>query len=811
MAQKLTMKKRKKQKMLAQEVGEKPKVEKTKQKKKLSPTTQNTLRYLDLEKGGAMHVTEQEYSKTYNLGTTNYVTSAHDDKINIFTAYFDAINSLSQTEHFQLSMLFNKVSKEEYVRENHFTLAGDQGDAVRQELNDLIASKYDDGKNNYRIGRYISLSTKQSERRRAMARLESAQGAFNTELDTIGVSMHELDGLERMQLMSSILRPGKTLPKSYPSSKSQTQDWIAPQMMDFDQAFVHLDGTIGQVLYVEDFPYELSDTFLKDICEMGVEGAFTIHASPYTFAESKKKVENQKTNVGMALLPQQKRASSEGYSQEFVSPGLKEAWEDLDEQSQYMRKTGSKQFESSLILYVYASSREELIDSLDKVNEVKEKHSIHFEPLRYLQEEGLISTLPLGKNYLEGIKNFTRGLITPNIAINIPWTSVELQHKRGKYFGINLLSKNIISIDRRGRTLQNSNGWIVGTSGSGKSVTCKFCILTDYYQNPEDEFIILDPEVEYVGIGKKVNAQIVKVAPKSKTNINVLDLPEHVDEMDEDDDPVAIKSDLLSAMFSNLLRNGLSEIQESIVDEITTETFEKVQNPTLTDWYGVLGDRVQTAQASNHPQTEKEAEAANLWSKLALYVTGSYDIFAHKTNVDLNNRMVIYDVKQLIKGKMKKFGYMAIIDQIQNRVIDARRRGVKIWVYADEVQTVVAPSSPPILREMFADMWARLRKYGATVTGISQNISLILSTPEGESMFFNSEYFVILRQKGKALNTIIERFELTKQLQQYLKKDEKGAGLVIAGDTIVPFNNPIPKNTLLFDLVNTDAKKKKAS
>ena len=805
------MKKRKKQKMLAQEVGEKPKVEKTKQKKKLSPTTQNTLRYLDLEKGGAMHVTEQEYSKTYNLGTTNYVTSAHDDKINIFTAYFDAINSLSQTEHFQLSMLFNKVSKEEYVRENHFTLAGDQGDAVRQELNDLIASKYDDGKNNYRIGRYISLSTKQSERRRAMARLESAQGAFNTELDTIGVSMHELDGLERMQLMSSILRPGKTLPKSYPSSKSQTQDWIAPQMMDFDQAFVHLDGTIGQVLYVEDFPYELSDTFLKDICEMGVEGAFTIHASPYTFAESKKKVENQKTNVGMALLPQQKRASSEGYSQEFVSPGLKEAWEDLDEQSQYMRKTGSKQFESSLILYVYASSREELIDSLDKVNEVKEKHSIHFEPLRYLQEEGLISTLPLGKNYLEGIKNFTRGLITPNIAINIPWTSVELQHKRGKYFGINLLSKNIISIDRRGRTLQNSNGWIVGTSGSGKSVTCKFCILTDYYQNPEDEFIILDPEVEYVGIGKKVNAQIVKVAPKSKTNINVLDLPEHVDEMDEDDDPVAIKSDLLSAMFSNLLRNGLSEIQESIVDEITTETFEKVQNPTLTDWYGVLGDRVQTAQASNHPQTEKEAEAANLWSKLALYVTGSYDIFAHKTNVDLNNRMVIYDVKQLIKGKMKKFGYMAIIDQIQNRVIDARRRGVKIWVYADEVQTVVAPSSPPILREMFADMWARLRKYGATVTGISQNISLILSTPEGESMFFNSEYFVILRQKGKALNTIIERFELTKQLQQYLKKDEKGAGLVIAGDTIVPFNNPIPKNTLLFDLVNTDAKKKKAS
>lgn len=792
-------------------ISQKPKKQKTlKRKSKQKPTTQNTLSYLDLEASGAMHVTENEYSKTYDLGTTNYITAPHNDKLNVFTAYFDAINSLSQTEHFQLSMLFSKVTKKEFIKENHFALAGNQEDAIRTDLNSLIASKYDDGKNNYRIDRYISLSTRQAERRRAMAKLESSLGAFTTELDKIGVPMHELDGIQRLKLMSSILRPGKVKPKTFPTSNNRTQDWIAPQKMDFQQSFINLDDKVGQVLYIEDFPYELSDSFLKDICEMGVEGAFTIHATPYTFSDSNKKVNNQKTNVGMALLPQQKRASSEGYSQEFVSPALKEAWEDLDEQSQYMRKTGSKQFETTMILYIYASSREELTDSLDKVNELQEKHSVRFEPLRYLQEQGFISTLPLGKNFLEGIKNFTRGLITPNLAINIPWTSVELQHRHGKYFGINLLSKNIISIDRRGLTLQNSNGWIIGVSGSGKSVTCKYNILTDYYENPDDEFIIIDPESEYVDIGQKLNAQIVKIAPKSKTNINILELPKFVDEMDVEDDPVAIKSDLLSAMLSNLLRNGLSEIQETIVDEITISTFEQHKNPTLTDWYGVLGDKVQVAKAAGE-ETEKDAETANLYAKLALYITGSYDIFAHETNVNLNNRMVIYDVKQLVKGKMKKFGYMAIIDQIQNRVIDARRRGVKIWVYGDEIQTVVAPSSPPILREMFADMWARLRKYGATVTGISQNINLILATPEGESMFFNSEYYVILRQKGEALKTITERFDLTEQLSSYLRKEEKGAGLVVAGDTIVPFNNPIPKNTLLFDLVNTDAKKKKAS
>ena len=785
-----------------------PKKEKRKKSVKVDQTTtQNTLRYLQLEQTGAMQVTKEEYSKTYRMGTTNYITADHDEKFNIFSAYFDAINSLSKTEHFQLSLPFNKVTREEFVKAHHFPLQEDEEDKVREDLNQLIESKYDDGKNNYKVQRYVTISTHHSTRSRAISKLDNAQSAFTTELDKVGVSLEELGGLERLKLLSSILRPDKTPPKSFPRPDDDTKNWIAPQHINFQKVYTQLDDIKGQVLYVKDFPFELSDEFLKDVCEMGVEGIFTLHASPYTFAEGSKKIKNQKTNVGVALLPQQKKASQEGYSQEFVSPELKEAWEDLDEQSQYMRKTGSKLFESSLLLYVYASSQEELLESLDKIREVQEKHSVIFEPLRYLQEQGLLSSLPYGKNYLEGIKGFTRGLITPNLAINIPWTSVELQHEHGKYFGINLLSKNIISIDRRGRTLQNANGWIVGTTGSGKSVTSKFNIITDFKLNPNDEFIIIDPETEYVEIGKKLGAQIIKIAPKSKTNINILDLPEHQEVMKEEDNAVAIKSDTLTAMLTNLLRDGLTEIQETIVDSVTTETFERFEHPTLTDWYGVLGDRVQVVQTSKSTPTAEEVEATDLWSKLALYVTGSYDIFAHPTNVNLNNRMVIYDVSQLT-GKMKKFGYMAVIDQIQNRIIDARVRGVKVWVYGDELQTVVAPSSPEILREKFADMWARLRKYGATVTGISQNINLILATPEGEAMFFNSEYFVLLRQKGEALKTIIKRFDLTADLSKYLKKEEKGAGLVVAGNTIVPFNNPIPADTVLFDLVNTDAKRK---
>lgn len=791
------------------------KLKKSKQKNQKKPkkknkilSTQKTLGFDVLEKNGVMSFGKNLYSKTYDLGSANYITASHDEKLNMFTSYFDAINALSKTEHFQLSMDFEKVSKEKFLSKNKYPLVGAVGDEIREDINSLIEEKYDDGKNNYALSRYITIATKNTDRARGILKLDTAQSTMSTELGKIDVSLRELSALERFNLLNRHLRPDAKELKAFPGTNEDVKNWLSPQSMVFKKSSSVIDDRVGKTFFIREFPYELSDEFLKDVCEAGLEGTFTIHASPNTFADSRKRIYNQKTAVGTALLPQQKRASAEGYSQNMVSPGLSEAWEDLTEQEDYMKRTSSKIYDASLILHIHAKTEDELIDAWNKVIDVQEKHSVVFEPLTYLQEQGFISTLPLGVNYLEPIKGFTRGLITPNIAINIPWTSVELQHPTGKYFGINLLSKNIISIDRRGRTLQNTNGWIVGKSGSGKSVTSKFIIASDYLENAYDEFIIIDPEGEYVGLGEKLGAQVVKISPKSKTNINIVELPEHKDALVDEDDPVALKSDFLTAMFSNLLRDGLTEIQETIVDEVTVETFERVEKPTLTDWYDVLGDTVERYQAKTDIDPIRLMDSQSLHSTLAKYVTGSYDIFAHKTNVNLNNRMVIYDVSQL-KNKMKKFGFMAVIDQIQNRVIDAKKRGVKIWVYGDELQTVVARTSPPILREKFADMWARLRKYGATVTGISQNINLILDTAEGESMFFNSEFFVILRQSGKAFKTIVERFELTQELYQYLKKDEKGSGLVIAGDTKVPFNNPINEGTLLFDLVNTDAKNKK--
>ncbi|MEY8538157.1 DUF87 domain-containing protein [Lactococcus muris] len=785
---------------------EKARYSKRKKQKKESKvvSTQNSLGFEELEANGIMVLGNDCYSKTFSLGSANYVTASDVEKRTMFEHYFDAINSLSQTEHFQLSMNFEKVSKEEFLKANQSSLIGGVGDDIRKEINQIIEEKYDNGKNNYKISSYITLATKIGERARAILKLDTTHATMSTELGKIGISLRELNGLERFNLLNRQLRPDAKALKYFPHTPEEVKNWLAPEYMTFKKSASLIDGRIGKTFYIRQFPYELSDRFLKDVCESGVEGNLTIHASPNTFKNSQKRIYNQKTSVGIALLPQQKRASQEGYSQDMVSPELSEAWDDLSEQQKYMKKTGSKIYDSTLILHIHAKTEDELIDSWNKIIDVQEKHGVVFETLTYLQEQGFVSTLPLGVNYLEPIKGFTRGLITPNIAINIPWTSVELQHPKGKYFGINLLSKNIISIDRRGKTLQNSNGWIVGKSGSGKSVTSKFIIASDYLDNPNDEFIIIDPEREYLSLGEKLNAQVVKISPKAKTNINIVELPKHQDVLDDVDNAIALKSDFLSAMFSNLLRDGLTEIQETIVDEVTVETFSRFEAPTLTEWFDVLGDMVERYQKTENIDPMKVMDAGSLHSKLAIYVTGSYDMFAHETNVNLNNRMVIYDVSQL-KDKMKKFGYMAVIDQIQNRIIDAKKRGVKVWVYGDELQTVVARTSPPILREKFADMWARLRKYGGTVTGISQNINLILDTPEGEAMFFNSEFFVLLRQGGRAYKTIVERFELTEELYQYLQRDEKGAGLVIAGDTKVPFNNPIAEGTLLYELVNTDA------
>jgi hypothetical protein len=760
-------------------------------------STQNTIRYTSLFSDGIMHVVDNTWSKTFSLGMTNYLTATEEDKKNIISRYNDTINTLSENEHFQLTLHIRKIEAETYKQETAYELQGDSMDIYRNELNHIIEENYARGLNNYQVDRYITISTQADNRLKATSKFDNIATLMSSDLSNIDVSFEALSGEERLNLLNSILRPHTPVYGRFEDiavSNLTTKDFIAPESLKFNKSDFEINSHLfGKILYLRDFPTELSDGLFKELTETNQELVITIHAQPYSIVETNRRLRNQATSVEGELVKQQMRASQNGYSAEFVARSAKEAQADLDEVINFVRETGDKQFSSIFLVYVMAESSEKLKENTAIIRSVGDKYGAVFSDLDFIQEEALNSVLPIGKNYTDAERTFQRDLITPNIAVNSPFTSVDIHHKNGKYYGINLLSNNTISINRRDPSLDNSNGLITGVSGSGKSMNAKHEIISTLLKEPKSEVIIVSPENEYDSIAEKLGGQVVRVAPKSPTRINIMDLPDR-QFLAADDDPVALKSDFLVSLFASIFPT-LTEVQESIIDEITIKAYENTGKTTLVQWYQLLADK------ANKEQNE---QAADLAQKLAMYVTGSLDMFAGETNVNLTNRFVVYNINQL-KNKFKPFGFMAVEDKVWQGVVENFAKGVRTWVYFDEIQVLLSGSSSELTREKFQDIWARIRKYGGNPTGITQSIETVLATQEGRAMFFNSEFLILLKQKAEVFDLLVKTLRLTNQQSRFLKNPPKGAGLIVAGNTIVPFSNTIPQNTKLYEIMATDS------
>ncbi|MGM0322414.1 hypothetical protein IGI82_003614 [Enterococcus sp. AZ067] len=767
-----------------------------KQQKIKAASTQNSLYYTALFEDGLMHVVEDIFSMTYTLGAINYTTAHVEKQKQVLSQYNKAINQLSEKEHFQLSLLVTKNPKGKYMQETAYPLQNDAGDELRNELNQIIETSYDAGRNNWKVERFITLSTHAENIRNAQKRLLNISDAFADELMAVKAPMEAQDGMQRLKTMNKILRPGKPLYGDYQDierSKRTTKDLIAPNYLDFKKVGkidFQMDDHFGQVLYLRDFPRNLSDNMCKELTEAEAEMVITIHATPYSIAKTAKKLREEATNLESDVIKREMKASERGYSTRHIARTIREHQEDLNEQIEFVEETGDKQQASTFLIYVWDESKEALYHQIDKVKAVGEKFGAVFEPLYLTQEEALNSSLPIGKNYLDYERTFMRDLITPNISINSPFTSQDVQHKGGTYYGTNQLSKNNILINRMGSEMKNANGGIMAVSGGGKSFAAKNEIIATRLRNPEAEIIILDMEREYIPLADALDGEVVTVAPGSDTSINILELAD-AKYMSAGDSPVAIKSNFLISLISNLVGH-ITAGQRTKIDSVTQKTFKEYDRPTLQEWYKVLKE-------------DTSEDAKELIDALGLYITGSLNMFAKETNVNVAKNLTIYDM-YLLKNEMTTFGYLSILDRIWNKVVENRARGIETRVYIDEFQVMINPSQPEILRVQASEIYSRIRKYYGCPTFMTQSAETMLSTMEGRSILFNSDFLILLEQKGEVLDALVDRFKLTEKEAMYLQNNRVGTGLIIAGGQIIPFSNLIPKETKLFELMNTSRK-----
>ncbi|MCK1248659.1 VirB4-like conjugal transfer ATPase, CD1110 family [Streptococcus uberis] len=769
---------------------------KSRLRRSLKASTQNSIKYNSLFEDGLMHIAKNEWSRTYRLGDVAYVSSSEDEKMDVIDTYAEALNSLDAGSVFQL-LVINRRIDDHSIEVIKFEEQGDGFDQFRHEYNDIIDSRFSTDSKNFQVEKFVTIKTDAYSKGQADSNLSELGTALENQFLQMDITFEELDGKERLDIFSELLQGKRRLSYDYRDialSDLHSKDFIAPNRLHFMENHFRINEKVAKVMYAKNYPTFLTDKLIKNLTDIGIEMAITVQAEPYEPSQFMKKINNADTTIKAEMVKAQRSGAQEGIDQSLaVSGRSREISESTRRWKEEIDDHDQKAFSGIIAVYFTANNDEELANFTDKVQTASRKNGIEFEDCYYHQEEGLNTVLPIGHTFLNVKRRFVRDMTTYNLATQVPFTNVDLKSESPKalYYGQNQLSNNVITVDRKA-DLNTGSGVVLGSSGSGKSVTVKTMeIIPTYLKNTEDRIIIVDPEDEYSDIGREFNAQLVDIFIGSSSHLNLMDLPDMDQLKDEDSDPIGDKSNLLMGLFESIL-DEVGDIQYTIIDRVTRETYKRFAKsdkvPTLRDWHDIL-------------EEQAEPEAKELALKSEIYAKGSQDIFAHETNVDITDRFVIFNLKRLT-GKLKPFAMMVIQDYIWNQVVASQGK-LTTRIYFDEVQLFFKEEAQAVF---FTELYSRVRKYGAIATAITQNIETLMNKEEGRKLVSNSEFMILLKHKKSDLQALAKALNLTPTLTRYIEKPKsKGTGLIVAGQVIVPFENPIPKHTRLFKLVATDA------
>lgn len=757
----------------------------------MTASTQNSLNYQWLTPDGLMTITNDTYSKTYRLGDTSYITATDDERIDVIETNADIFNSLDIDNDLQLLILNRRVETTS-LSAIRYDLTQDGYDDYRKEYNHMIQERFSHDQNTFKVEKYLTITAQADQDHQARRILDDTANVIESQYSGLGISFKEMDGLDRLMIFRKLLRRENFLDFSYEDiaiSGLSTRDFIAPNYLKFEKDHLRIDDAYARILYVKQYPTFLNDKLIKNILDTGIELAISLHAKPYDTADALKKIKTVKSSVRREMIKSQKAAAKEGYGSELAVGGKAvETSRETEKWTEELQDNDQKMFSGVMTIFFMADSLEELNNYTEQVQRSVRKNTVELDKCYLYQEEALNTILPIGVPFINVKRRFMRDMTTSNLATQVPFTNVDLRSSspRAVYYGQNQLSKNPITLDRK-KDLNTGSGAIFGISGSGKSVLAKGGeIIPTLLRHTEDQIIIVDPEAEYTDIGREFNAEVITIAPGSPHHFNLLDLPDKDKLQAEDSDPIGLKANLLSTLFENIF-SEVSDDEFAMIDRVTRKTYEAVDKPTFKDWQRVLEE-----------QPEDIAKALAL--KAEPYTMGSNDIFAHPTNVNMENRFIIFNLKQL-SGKLKPFALLVIQDYIWNQVVNFQGK-TTTWLYFDELQLYFKNK---LQATFFTELYSRIRKYGAIPTGITQNPETVLSTEEGRKLVANCEFLVLLKLKRTDLEALSQVTPLTPSLERFvLRPKAKGTGLIVVGDTIVPFENPIPKDTKLYQLVATD-------
>ena len=756
-------------------------------------SAQDSIPYERMWPDGICRVAGSHYTKAIQFQDINYQLSQNEDKTAIFEGWCDFLNYFDSSIQFQLSFLNLAASEETFARTINIPLQGDDFDSIRVEYMTMLQNQLAKGNNGLIKTKYLTFGIDADSLKAAKPRLERIETDILNNFKRLGVAAETLDGKARLAQLHGIFHMDKQVPFRFewdwlaPSGLS-TKDFIAPSGFEFRTGKQFRMGKkYGAVSFLQILAPELNDRMLADFLDMESSLIVSLHIQSVDQIKAIKTVKRKITDLDRSKIEEQKKAVRAGYDMDIIPSDLATYGAEAKKLLQDLQSRNERMFLVTFLVLNTADNPRQLDNNVFQASSIAQKYNCQLTRLDFQQEEGLMSALPLGLNQIE----IQRGLTTSSTAIFVPFTTQELfqNGKEALYYGINALSNNLIMVDRK--LLKNPNGLILGTPGSGKSFSAKREIANCFLLT-NDDIIICDPEAEYAPLVELLHGQVIKISPTSTNYINPMDL--NLDYSD-DESPLSLKSDFILSLCELIVggKEGLQPVQKTIIDRCVRLVYQTYLNdprpenmPILEDLYNLL-------------RAQEEKEAQYIATALEIYVTGSLNVFNHQSNVDINNRIVCYDIKELGK-QLKKIGMLVVQDQVWNRVTINRAAHKSTRYYIDEMHLLLKEEQTAAYT---VEIWKRFRKWGGIPTGITQNVKDLLSSREVENIFENSDFVYMLNQAGGDRQILAKQLGISPHQLSYVTHSSEGEGLLFYGSTILPFVDHFPKNTELYRIMTT--------
>ena len=750
---------------------------------------QETIEILKVAENGIFEVAKNRYSKCYRFGDINYVTAAEEEQEDVFERYCRLLNTLDVC--FKITVN-NKNKDMGKVRENVFLKEkGDGFDGCRKAYNEIMEQKVLEGRQGIEQERYLTVTVMRNNFEEARAQFATLEATLQKSFGELGAELFPLSGNERLKVLYDYYHLGGEAGFDFDirEAKKTGADFrndLAGGMLQFFPDYFKDERKYCRALFFKKYPSSLSDRFFNEITSLPAYSITSIDVVPIPKDMTTSVLRKKYLGVESDIIRQQRvRNRNNDFSSE-ISYNKRNEKKEIEGIMDDVRENDQCLYYVAVTIILMADSKEELDRVTKTVEAIGKGNSVTIEAHYLKQREALNTALPIGVRQVETM----RTMLTQSLAALLPFNVQELYDRRGCYYGLNQISKNINVGDRK--KLINGNGFVFGVPGSGKSFFCKM-EMGNVFLGTEDEIIVIDPMNEYFDIAKTYQGTVINMSAYTDHHVNPLELDVWSLDLNDSRGMIREKGEFMLGLCEQCMGEGLNSRQKSIIDRCVRKLYTgiaraaKKQVPVMSDFYGLLME-------------QPEEEAKDIALSLELFVNGSLNIFNHQTTVDVDNRFTVYGIRDL-GTELSPITMLVMMESIQNRIIENGKRGKATWLYIDEFHVLL---NSEYSAKYLQQLWKKVRKQGGLCTGITQNIVDLLQNYTATTMLANSEFVALLKQANTDSARMAEVIGVSEAQLRFVTNTQSGKGLLKCGNVVIPFDQTIEKDSALYLLYSTN-------